>query len=194
MQTAATRTKRKAAQGLLALAACLLCACAHRDRAPALATPEPGRQVRLAVPFFPDSTDQCGPSALASVLAYWGKPETPESLRREIYLARLKGSLTVDLLLAAESRGLAAETLNAGLARVRAELDAGRPLIAFVNAGYSFYPAGHYLVLTGYDDRRRCVYAHSGRKRDLRISYVKFSRQREKTNQWTLLIQPAQAR
>ena len=173
----------------LALAACLLAACAPCPcRAPKQA-PQ-GSQVLLKVPFFPDNTDQCGPSALASVLGYWGKPAAPAQLRQELYQARLKGSLTVDLLLAAESRGLSAEMANGSLARVKRELDAGRPLIAFVNAGYLFYPVGHYLVITGYDDLQECIFAHSGTNRDERISYRKFDKQWERTARWALLIQP----
>jgi ABC-type bacteriocin/lantibiotic exporter with double-glycine peptidase domain len=189
---AATRGKARlfTRRGLLVLAACLLSGCAQYrvSRPPADSGQE--RQVRLAVPFFPDDTDQCGPSVLASVLGYWGKPEKPEALRGEIYRPRLKGSLTVDLLLAAESRGLAAEIINAGLDRVRTELDAGRPLIAFVDAGYRFYPSPHYLVITGYDDRRQCVYAHSGARRDQRISYAKLKKEWKKTEEWALSIQP----
>ena len=174
------------------LAACLLSGCSlHRvSLDPQKAAGE--KQVSLSVPFFPDNTDQCGPSALASVLEYWGKPEAPERLRAEIYRAGLKGSLTVDLLLAAGSRGLSAEMVEGGLPRLRAELDAGRPLIAFVNAGFSFYPVGHYLVITGYDDRRRCILAHSGMKRDQRIPYGKFEKQWKQNGQWALLILPPQ--
>lgn len=174
---------------LQVLAACLLSGCSlHKVSLGPQADPE--KQVSLSVPFFPDGTDQCGPSALASVLAYWGRPAAPERLRSEIYRARLKGSLTLDLLLAAESRGLSAEMAEGGLPRVRTELDAGRPLIAFVNAGFSFYPVGHYLVITGYDDRRRCIFAHSGLKRNQRIPYGKFEKQWEKNGQWALLILP----
>lgn len=174
---------------MLVLAACLLSGCAQSRVSLA---PDPGhdRQVRLSLPFYPDNTDQCGPSALASVLAYWGRPAEPESLRKEIYRESLKGSLTVDLLLAAESRGLSAEMLEGGLDRVKSELEAGHPVIAFVNTGFSFYPVGHYMVLTGYDDRRRSVFAHSGLKRDQEISYRKFNRQWEKTERWALLILP----
>jgi len=178
------------ARMLLVLAVCLLAGCAASRGAPGAVSAAGERQVRLSVPFFSDNTDQCGPSALASVLGYWGKPASPVSLRQEIYQARLKGSLTVDLLLAAESRGLSAEMFNGSLARVREELDAGRPLIAFVNGGYSFYPVGHYLVITGYDDRRQCIFAHSGTKRDQGISYRKFAKQWEKTGRWALSISP----
>jgi ABC-type bacteriocin/lantibiotic exporter with double-glycine peptidase domain len=191
MRAAASGTVRAARGGIaFCLAACVLAGCApsHASRA---AVPVPqGRQVLLKVPFFPDDTDQCGPSALASVLGYWGKPAEPARLRQEIYQAHLKGSLTVDLLLAAESRGLSAEMADGSLARVKRELDAGHPLIAFINVGYRFYPIGHYLVITGYDDRRQCIFAHSGMKRDQPISYRKFDKQWERTERWALLILP----
>ena len=174
---------------LLAFAACLLCGCV-RSSVPLAPDSWHNRQVRLALHFFPDNTDQCGPSALASVLAYWGRPAEPEILKKEIYRDSLRGSLTVDLLLAAESRGLNAEMLEGGLDRVKNELEAGHPVIAFVNSGFSFFPVGHYLVLTGYDDRRQSVFAHSGLKRDQEISYRKFEKQWGKTERWALLILP----
>lgn len=172
------------------LSACLLTGCSLFRVSLEPDKPPEDKQVMLTVPFFPDNTDQCGPSALASVLGYWERPEEPRRLRQEIYQAHLKGSLALDLLLAAGSRGLSAELVNGSLAKVREELDHGRPLIAFVNAGYSFYPAGHYLVITGYDDRRQCIIAHSGMKRDQLIPYRKFEGQWKKTERWALLIQP----
>lgn len=149
-----------------------------------------GRQVRLDVPFFPDDTDQCGPSALASVLGYWGRPQAPSELRAELYRANLKGALTVDMLLAAEARGLTTEMADGGLDRVKRELDAGHPLIAFIDIGFKAYPIGHYMVITGYDDGRRTLFAHSGKKRNQRIPYAKFDRLWEKTNRWALLTLP----
>lgn len=183
----------RAAVMLAALTACLLAGCAAPRVSRAPLDSRQSRRVLLNVPFFPDNTDQCGPSVLASVLWYWGKQAEPALLRRETYQAHLKGSLTVDLLLAAESRGLSAEILNASLPRVKSELDAGHPLIAFINTGYSFYPVGHYLVITGYDDSGQHIFAHSGMKRDMEISYKKFDRQWEATKRWTLLILPRQS-
>lgn len=174
---------------ILLLAVCQLSGCGTQ-RSSGAGRPEQVRQVRLDVPFFPDSTDQCGPSVLASVLGFWKKPETPAVLRQEVYRAGLKGSLTVDMLLAAESRGLSADTIDGGLAQAKAELDAGHPLIVFVNLGFRFIPIGHYMVVTGYDDAEQVLFAHSGSKRDRRIPYATFDRQWEKTNRWTLLILP----
>ena len=168
------------------MAASLLTGCAGPRPAGA---PE-GKQVRLEVPFFPDDTDQCGPSALASVLGFWGKPAAPAELRGELYREKLRGALTVDMLLAAQSRGFSAEMENGTLALVKTELEAGRPVIAFLNMGFRAYPIGHYLVITGYDEGRRSIIAHSGMKRDHLISYAKFENLWEKTNRWSLLIRP----
>lgn len=170
-----------------AAAALLLVGCAHAGaRGPA---PE-GRQVRLSVPFFPDDTDQCGPSALASVLGFWGKPAAPAELKKEIYLSRLKGALTIDMLLAAQHHGLEAELSNGSLESVKKELDAGHPLIAFVNMGLRVYPIGHYMVITGYDDQNHQLLAHSGMQRDHRISYRSFEKRWKKTDRWTLTLLP----
>ncbi len=171
---------------ILVVAVCLLQGCASSRTARA---PE-GRGVRLEVPFFPDGTDQCGPSALASLLGYWGKSALPSELRAEIYRANLKGALTVDMLLAARRRGLSAEMVDGSVAFAKAELDEGRPVLAFVNVGLRVVPIGHYLVLTGYDEEQRCFFAHSGKRRDLRISYAKLDGQWEKTNRWALKIMP----
>jgi ABC-type bacteriocin/lantibiotic exporter with double-glycine peptidase domain len=148
------------------------------------------RKVRLEVPFFPDDTDQCGPSSLASVLQFWGKASTPSELKNEIYREKLRGALTVDMLLAAQSRGLSAEMENGTLALVKSELEAGRPVIAFLNLGFRAYPIGHYLVITGYDDARGSLIVHSGKKRDHLVSFAKFEKLWEKTNRWSLLIRP----
>ncbi len=170
----------------LVLTAGFFACCASQGVPPAA----DGRQVRLSVPFFPDDTDQCGPSALASVLAFWGKPSPPAELKKEIYRANLKGALTVDMLLAARDRGLDASMGERGFPEVKRELDAGRPVIAFLNVGFRAYPIGHYLVITGYDDARRVLFAHSGKARDRAISYGKFDTAWGRTERWSLLIRP----
>lgn len=162
--------------------------------APYRASLGPGpTRVSLDVPFFADNTDQCGPSALASVLGFWGLPAEPAVLREEIYRAGLKGSLTIDLLLSARSRGFSATLPDGSLALVKEELDAGHPLIAFLNVGFKLYPIGHYLVITGYDDAKQHLIVHSGMKRGQLISYKKFEKQWEKTKRWTLVIVPPMA-
>jgi ABC-type bacteriocin/lantibiotic exporter with double-glycine peptidase domain len=174
------------AAAVVVLAVFLQTGCA----APRAAGASDARKVRLEVPFFPDDTDQCGPSSLASVLQFWGNASAPAELKKEIYREKLRGALTVDMLLAAQSRGFSAEMENGTLALVKAELEAGRPVIAFLNLGFRAYPIGHYLVVTGYDEGRGSLIVHSGKKRDHLVSFAKFDKLWEKTNRWTLLIRP----
>lgn len=146
--------------------------------------------VLLGVPFFPDKTDQCGPSALASVLAFWGRPADPRALKEEVYLGKLGGALPLDLLIAARARGLVAAMSDGGLDRLKSEVDAGRPVIAFVNLGWRSLPIGHFMVVTGYDEARQGVFAHSGLERDSFVPYRRFLKRWERTGRWALLVSP----
>lgn len=148
------------------------------------------RHVLLKVPFYTDDTDQCGPSALGSVLGYWGQGTQPAQLQQEVYLKHLKGSLPVDLILAAQSRGMTVRMLNGTLTKVKRELRSGHPLIAFMNVGFRFLPVWHYVVLTGYDDRRGEIFMHTGTQRNEALAYDRFSKQWERAEKWALLILP----
>jgi ABC-type bacteriocin/lantibiotic exporter with double-glycine peptidase domain len=149
---------------------------------------------RVTVPFFPDDTDQCGPAVLASVLTYWGVRTDPVALKEEIYLPRLKGTLPLDLMLAAQARGLKAEIYEGGLDDLKSELEAGRPLVALLDLGFAIFPQGHYVVVTGYDDRRQGVYVHSSLEKDVFIPYERFLRSWDRTGRWTLLVTPPESR
>jgi hypothetical protein len=146
--------------------------------------------VRIVVPFFPDDTDQCGPATLASVLTYWGIPSEPSALKVEMYTPRLRGTLPIDLLLAARARGFRAEGISGTLDRLRTELDADRPVVALLNLGWAVFPQGHYVVITGYDELQQGVYIHSGLTRDQFVSYAQFVAKWEKTGRWMLQVQP----
>lgn len=150
----------------------------------------PGQAVRVLVPFFPDGTDQCGPSTLASVLTYWGIPSEPAVLKAEMYRPQLGGTLPIDLLLAAQVRGLQTEVSSGTLERLKAELDAHHPVVALLNLGWVVYPQGHYVVVTGYDERQQGIYMHSGLARDLFVPYTQFFSNWGKTGRWMLRLQP----
>lgn len=147
-------------------------------------------RVHLVVPFFSDNTDQCGPATLASLLTYWGISSDPRTLKGEIYLRRIRGTLSIDLLLAAQSRGLQAEGMGGTLAQIKIELAADHPVIALLNLGWASYPQGHYVVVTGYDEHRQGMYVHSGSARDVFVPYTLFLAKWEKTGRWMLRIRP----
>ena len=153
-----------------------------------------GHVVHIVVPFFPDDTDQCGPATLASLLTYWGVPGDPHALKEETYRPRLRGTLPIDFLLAAQARGLQAEGSGGTLEALQAELDAGHPIVALLNLGWAVFPQGHYVVVTGYDERRRGVYLHSGLARDMFVPYARYLTAWEKTGRWMLRVQPSERR
>jgi ABC-type bacteriocin/lantibiotic exporter with double-glycine peptidase domain len=144
----------------------------------------------LQVPFFPDHTDQCGPSVVASVLAFWGTPVTPSELKQEVYTDHLKGSLSIDLMLAAQKHGFKTHLYSGSVEDMRSELGKGHPMIAFLNRGFNFLPVGHYVVINGYDDVRQGFIIHSGISKNKFISYKRFSSFWDKTQRSTLLILP----
>jgi hypothetical protein len=178
---------------LRAAAAVLLCltsGCAGTAGRPAATLAANQGPPPLDVPLFPDRTNQCGPSALAGVLRFWGVGFEPSALKQELYRASLKGSLGVDLMLAAQARGMTAEILDGDFTAVRKELDAGRPVIAFINLGPSFLPTGHFLVVTGYDERRQGLFANTDTRKNAFLPYRTFLKQWERTDRWALSISP----
>jgi ABC-type bacteriocin/lantibiotic exporter with double-glycine peptidase domain len=147
--------------------------------------------VRLVVPFFPDDSDKCGPVALASILAYWGKSAPLRDLQDEVYLPALRGSLPMDLLAAAKARGLDATSYRGSLSNIIAEINEGHPLIALLDSGGWIFSQGHFVVITGYDALREGVYVHSGTSADMFIPYERLLAPWNKTDRWILRAIPA---
>lgn len=175
------------AAGLLLLAACAGPS-AEALRAAVAAAPETGRI--LAVPFFPQEEYQCGPAAVASVLAYWGISAEPAAIAEAVYLPRLKGTLSLDLLLYAEQRGLRAVLLPRSADALKAALRAGRPVIALLNVGSRLISTWHYVVVVGYADGPRAFLAHDGRHRERVFPYDDFAWRWQASGRWALLVEP----
>lgn len=144
----------------------------------------------LTVPFFPQEEYQCGPAAMASLLAYWGLPADPEAIAEAIYLPRLQGTLSLDLLLYAERRGLTARLLDPSAEALRAALRAGRPIIVLLNVGGYLVPTWHYVVVVGYADGPNAFVAHDGRHRERVFPYEDFGWRWQEAGRWGLLVEP----
>jgi peptidase C39-like protein len=78
------------------------------------------------------------------------------------------------------------------LERLNAELAADRPVIALLNLGWTLYPQGHYVVVTGYGEQRQGIYLHSGLARDVFVASALFLVNWEKAGRWMRQTQPAQ--
>jgi hypothetical protein len=157
------------------------------------------------VPFYPDDGDQGGPSTLASVLTYWGFRTEPPVLEEEIHMSRLgagwpAGDLPADLVLAAQARGLRAQSYSGTVENLKTELKAGHPLLALIDP--SLLSSGgtrlsqnlrrvyRYVVVVGFDDLRQGLYIHSGQEPDSFVSYARFMQSWETTGRWVLLVLP----
>ena len=138
------------------------------------------------VPFYPQSAYQCGPASLAGVLNYWGIKVTPEEIAGEIYSNSARGTLNIDMVLYVQRKGLKAIQYEGNIQDIRKNIDSGYPIIVFIDQGFSFYQANHFMVVIGYNEDG--VIVNSGKDREEFISEEDFLHSWKKTKFWTLLI------
>jgi len=110
----------------------------------------PERVELTEVPFFPQLEYQCGPAALATVLAAAGAKVTAEELVPQVYLPERKGSLQVEMLAAARRHGMVSYQLAPRFEDLLREVAAGTPVVVLQNLGF-FSSGWHYAVAVGYD-------------------------------------------
>jgi peptidase C39-like protein len=154
--TSSRRSKRAAA---LAAAALLLAGCAAQP----LTAPQDAKAVEIAdVPFFPQEKYECGPAALATVLAHAGADVDADSLVGEVYVEGLRGSLQAELLAATRRNGLIPYVLPASPDALFDELEERRPVLILQNLGIERVPVWHYAVAVGFDPADERVILRSG--------------------------------
>lgn len=159
----------------LALAALAVAGCA----APLQGLREAGLPRRALVPGVPvlvQAEDHCGPTSLASLLAWAGRPETPEALAGLVYLPGRGGTLPIDLSREIRSRGLLAYRVRPGLPDLLREVAAGSPALVLENRGLAWVPLWHYSVLTGYDLDDPAAVLHAGGAEPDAVDLAVFSR------------------
>ena len=147
---------------LAALAGCASWVPQTRELAGRGVLPGLPEKVELAaVPFFPQLEYQCGPAALATVLANAGVKTSPEELAPQVYIPERKGSLQVEMLAAARRHGMVSYALAPRFEDVLREVAAGTPVIVLQNLGL-FGAGWHYAVAIGYDYPRGTLVLRSG--------------------------------
>ena len=145
-----TSSRRSNAVSVAALgvAALGLISCAAAPQLPSGARAEE----LTAVPFFPQTDYQCGPAALATVLAHAGATVDAEGLVREVYVEGLRGSLQPELLGATRRHGFIPYVIAPEPSALMAELAARRPVLVLQNQGVDRVPVWHYAVVVGVED------------------------------------------
>jgi tetratricopeptide (TPR) repeat protein len=172
---------------ILLLASIALGGCASGPQYRAL--PEAGPRVELAdVPFFPQEDYQCGPAALATVLADAGIQITAEELIDQVYVPGRQGSLQMELLAATRRQGQVPYLLPGAITPLIEELHAGRPVLVFQNLRLERWPAWHYAVLIGYEPERRRFLLRSGTEHRKKERARQFLGTWDRAGRWAMVV------
>lgn len=111
-----------------------------------------GQIVTLKVPFVSQSQrNDCGPAALASVLAYRGENVSLEAVTEGVFTPALQRTLLPDMENYAASLGFQVRSGRGDLAFVRERINEGLPVILLVDMGRKLFSQGHYVVVFGHD-------------------------------------------
>lgn len=144
----------------------------------------------VSVPFFPQERYQCGPAALATVLAASGASVTADELVPQVYVPARQGSLQPELLATARRHGRIAYVLQSDLGAVLGEVGAGHPVLVLQNLGLSWSPRWHYAVVVGFDIAQNRVVLRSGTEARHVVSFATFERTWRRGRGWAMVALP----
>lgn len=148
----------------------------------------PSLQRISGVPYHPqEAREDCGPAALASLLNHRGGKVSVAEIGREVYSAKLGGTLLPDLENYARRQGYATRSGRGDLQLLRRNVAAGRPVIALIETGFWAVSRPHYIVVFGYDDDRFLV--HAGTREAVFIEAPELLNRWEKMNRLYLYLE-----
>lgn len=177
-------------RAVAALLACAVLAATGHEVA-ASAPGQSGAHVLLDVPYVSQTPELCGGAAVAMVLRYWGGRDVFPQDFAPLVVAGNGGILTGALVSAVRDRGWQALVVPVddatARARIRSEIDRGRPPIALIGVGPRTY---HYVVIVGSTDRD--VVWHDPARAPFRVQpWAEFDRAWTATGRWMMLVLPA---
>jgi tetratricopeptide (TPR) repeat protein len=150
----------------------------------------PARAEMEQVPFFPQTEYQCGPAALATVLAATGVKVVPDDLVSQVYIPERKGSLQVEMLAAARRNGRIAYQIAPRFEDLLREIAAGNPVIVLQNLGLGPVEIWHYAVAVGYDLDERELALRSGADRRRVLPFRVHEFVWRKSDYWAMVAMP----
>ena len=171
--------------------ATLLLGCANRPPVEISDTfAYPSRFDMAEVPFFPQQPLHCGPAALATVLVYYQRNVTPDSLAAFLFTPGAKGTYALDMAASVRREGLIPFPAPSELESLLSLTAQGWPSIHLMNLGFSRLPKWHYAVLVGYDLEKGAVLMRSGKDRLRWYSFYHFQRSRALADYWSIIPAP----
>lgn len=184
-----TRRRRPACTigfGALVLLAATGCA----GRGPTLTGfDDAGLPVRVELgdtPFFAQDRYQCGPAALATLLAADSVDLTPDELVAEVYLPGRRGSLSPELIAATRKRDRVPYLVEPEFEALLRLVAAGEPVLLLQRTGAGLWPGWHYAVLIGYDLEREHAWLRSGLDRRKQMSFARLAATWEGGGRWAM--------
>ncbi|HTN65181.1 MAG TPA: PA2778 family cysteine peptidase [Burkholderiaceae bacterium] len=175
---------------LLLLLALLLSGCATQTEAVRRDANLPRRVELPSTPFFAQERYQCGPAALAMVLAAAGIAVVPDELISQVYVPEREGSLPPEMLAAARRNGALAMTIGSRLADLLAEVSAGNPVLVLQNLSLPIFPLWHYAVVIGFDLDKGELLLRSGTTERLVMPMSTFEHTWGRSNFWGMMALP----
>jgi len=147
----------------------------------------------IHTPFYPQVTDQCGPSALAAILNSSGVTVTPQDLKTNIYIPGRQGSLQIELLAATRGYGRLPYLIDENVLALLDEVRDGRPVLVLQNLGSKRSPIWHYAVVVGYlADKKQFVLRSGDQERHL-LRASRFVHSWHRAGYWGVLaLQPGE--
>ena len=182
----------KALRAAFCVLLCALAGCAARGPyLPQLVRePQPASVELASTPFFPQREYQCGPAALATVLAASGVKIDPDELVDEVYLPGRRGSLQPEIVAAARSRGRLVYVLPPDPAALVQQLAASSPVLVLQKTGAGPWPGWHYAVIVGYDASADRFILRSGTEKRREMSAAMFLATWDRAGRWGVVVLP----
>ena len=174
----------------LLLAAAPFTGCAGKDFNSLRAGIERRGHYIEGVPFYRQRESSCGPAALATVLAFWGRPSDLERITDKVYLPELRGTLPMDMETFLREAGFETSSSAGTLGQLKAWVRSNVPVICLLDLGFGPYRQPHYVTVIGFDDVNAVIIAHDGLKANRVIGYDAFGKQWDRAGDWMLAARP----
>jgi hypothetical protein len=150
----------------------------------------PSRAELTETPFFAQREYQCGPAALATVLAHSKVPVTPDELVTQVYIPQRKGSVQIEMLAAPRRYGTVSYTLAPRYDHVLREITAGTPVVVLLDFGVWPVHIWHYAVAVGYDADTHDIILRSAESERLSIPFSLFEYFWKRSDYWAMVAVP----